>query len=288
MTRTILIDADHLAFTVCAALLEPVKMEEELGRGYYIQTANLEDTKDALVEKTEELLDLLNADKAVYCLTDPYNFRYDVFAQYKANRSEDKKPFTLKLIRDWLMEEKDAWMRRGLEGDDIMGILSTSNIIPGQKIIVSIDKDMKTIPGLYVRNVETDPFTGKRFAPVQEITEAEADRWHMIQTLAGDATDGYPGCPGVGLTRATEAVDSMTRLEPYEYQITRGKRKGEVEVRYEEAPADNLWDVVVSRYKAAGLNEEAALQQARVARICRANDYDFQRKRPILWTPPSR
>ena len=31
-----------------------------------------------------------------------------------------------------------------------------------------------------------------------EISEEEADYNHMLQTLAGDYTDGIPGCPSVG------------------------------------------------------------------------------------------
>jgi hypothetical protein len=30
----------------------------------------------------------------------------------------------------------------------------------------------------------------------------------------------------------------------------------------------------------------AAVQQARLARILRAGDWDFQAKRPVLWSPP--
>ena len=35
------------------------------------------------------------------------------------------------------------------------------------------------------------------------------------------------------------------------------------------------------------MTEEDALTNARLARILTANDYDFQRKEPKLWTPSS-
>jgi DNA polymerase-1 len=37
-----------------------------------------------------------------------------------------------------------------------MGILATWSGLKGEKIIVSIDKDMKTIPGLYLRELGDD------------------------------------------------------------------------------------------------------------------------------------
>jgi hypothetical protein len=42
---------------------------------------------------------------------------------------------------------------------------------------------------------------------MHEITEAQADRFHMIQTLTGDVTDGYPGCPGIGPVKAEQILN---------------------------------------------------------------------------------
>ena len=41
----------------------------------------------------------------------------------------------------------------------------------------------------------------------------------------------------------------------------------------------------MSLFVKAGLDEEAALVQARVSRILRASDFDFKAKQPILWKP---
>ncbi len=78
-----------------------------------------------------------------------------------------------------------------------MGILSTHPTkIQGKKIIVSEDKDMRTIPGwLY------NPGPNKDIEP-KYINEFEADRYHLYQTITGDSTDGYKGCPGAGPIRA--------------------------------------------------------------------------------------
>jgi DNA polymerase-1 len=107
---------------------------------------------------------------------------------------------------------------------------------------------MKQIPGKLVRWPNTD---------IVEVTEEEADYFHMVQTLTGDATDGYSGCPGVGPVRAEKLIKNMT----------------------------DPWTEVVKAYEKAGLSEQDALVQARVARILRASDYDFRRKEVKLWTP---
>ena len=34
------------------------------------------------------------------------------------------------------------------------------------------------------------------------VERVDGQRWHLIQTLAGDQTDGYSGVPGIGIKRA--------------------------------------------------------------------------------------
>ena len=45
------------------------------------------------------------------------------------------------------------------------------------------------------------------------------------------------------------------------------------------------WQSVVELFESKGFTEEDALLQARVARILRYEDYDFEKKEVILWTP---
>ena len=118
---------------------------------------------------------------------------------------------------------------------------------PGN-IIASPDKDMRQIPGLLYNFDET--FT---------ITPEEGGRWHLIQTCSGDQTDGYGGVPGIGVKRA-EALF---------------KEKG------------YTWKAVVEAFDEKDLTEEDALVNARLARILTCDDYDFNKKEPILWTPAS-
>lgn len=92
-----------------------------------------------------------------------------------------------------------------------------------------------------------------RLNELHTISLEEADKKHLMQTLTGDVADGYKGCPGIGEKRAAAILQ------------------------------DCRWDSVVAAYQGAGLTEEDALQQARVAKILRAEDWDTTKKEVILW-----
>ncbi|GGD03344.1 exonuclease [Pyruvatibacter mobilis] len=273
--RHLLIDGDVLAFKAAAVAETAIEWEP----GYWTWFSDEMEARDICVAEIDRYMEALDADGYTLCLTDDaHNFRKDILDSYKGNR-KSKRPLVLKAIKEWMADEMGAMVRPTLEGDDILGILATWPKFRkkhGEPVIVSIDKDMKTVPCLYCRDLETG---------IVEVTQEDADDWHLIQTLAGDQTDGYKGCPGIGMDRASKIIAEPTILVPYKHTITRGKRIGEVEVRYRAEPTSDKWKAVVSHYEAAGLNEEAALQQARVARILRASDYDFKSKTPIMWSP---
>jgi DNA polymerase-1 len=157
----------------------------------------------------------------------------------------------------------------GLEADDVMGILATK---PGKdkKIIVSRDKDMRTIPAMV--------WDGTRFF---NITQEQADYQHLLQTLTGDASDGYKGCPGIGPKKAEKLLDAGPKCVNGHDACNTGCDRDRCP--YCEKP--NLWLSVVSAYEKAGLTEADALRQARLARILRWSDWDSETKQPKLWTP---
>lgn len=242
--RTLLIDADVLAYGCSAAKETAYEWEP----GYWTWHCDENEVRAAINEELDRLMGELDGTEFKLCLTDSEeNFRKSILPTYKGNRAKVKKPLVLKAIREWMIEEKAAYLRPHLEGDDCMGILATWSKLKGEKVIVSIDKDMKTIPGLYCRSPEEG---------IVEISEEEADYHHLYQTLIGDQTDGYTGLPGCGPKKALTILNE-----------------------------DPSWGAVVAAYEKAGLTEADALVQARVARILRASDYDFKTKEPILWRP---
>lgn len=235
---------------------------------------------DALLADWKEKL---KADELIICLSCPHeeNFRLKVLPSYKGNRDYSNRPALLGPIKEYLAEAYKTYARPTLEADDVMGILSTHpKLIPGKKIIVSEDKDMKTIPG-WLWNPAKD-------SKPRLIEQLEADWRHLYQTLIGDSTDGYKGCPGVGKDTAFEVLGDgsfAVGQVAYEHTFKSGPRKGTVEVRYRKERMDSRWEAIVSWFARAGLSEEDALIQARVARICRASDYDFKNKEVRLWQP---
>lgn len=286
-TRTVLIDGDTFIFTAASANEYESQWEPWLW--------TLHADFDAAVRQLDSMIDAIvsdvQADRIVIALTDESNWRKGVMPSYKFNRVSKRKPVIYKALREYIAETREVFQRPGLEGDDVLGILATHpKLIPGEKIIVSLDKDLQTIPGYLlnygkVQKARQDDPSISYIECVEEITELKADRYHFMQTLSGDVTDGYPGCPGVGSVNAARLLDDGRVLEPETATVSRGPRKGEQEVRWEPGREGTPWEIIVSAYARAGLNEDVALLNARVARICRHTDFDFANKEIKLWTP---
>ena len=284
MKRVILLDADVIAYQCSSRLEEAVEWHP----GFWTWNVSFEAVCNAFDGAVAEIKEKLEADAVRLCLTDPEaNFRLDVLPSYKTHRSTMRKPLVLYHLKQWLVENRKGIMVPGLEGDDVLGILATRPS-KHEQIVMSLDKDLRTIPCNYVRGRALIGEDGTELLgqwEIIQITEEEADRFHMIQSLAGDVTDGYPGCPGIGMGTAAKIVDERQIKVPYEHMLKSGPRKGQTETRFQNGTADTVWEAVVSTYEAAGLSEEVALQNARCARILRNEDYDFDTKKVKLWTP---
>lgn len=220
-----------------------------------------------LRQRWEEYEDAVGADQLLLMFSDPKsNWRKRVLPSYKANRAAAK-PFVLRApIRSALLQNDFAHPTRyvkHLEADDLCGIASTamqqtSSITP---IIISPDKDMRTIPGLLWN---PRPTATGAMRPIEEITEDEAFRFHMRQTLEGDTVDNYKGCPGIGPVKALQVINR-----------TKDKLPSEV------------WEEVVATYESKGFTMADALQQAQVSRILRYTDWNKKTGKIKKWTPPN-
>ena len=248
---TLLLDADIIAFKIASVSQKTFQFSPEDEPSLMVD--DWEEVTPRIDSAVAGLMEDLGTDKVIVCLSCPTaeNFRLDILPTYKGNRDYSKRPVHLAAVKDYMEANWPSYRRPGLEADDIMGILSTSRA--GKNVIVSEDKDMQTIPGWL--------FNPARDWKPRLITPEEADRFHLYQTLVGDTVDGYTGCPGIGPVKAVWWLSSP------------------------ELGA--CWDAVEAAYWSKGLTEEDALVQARVARILRAQDFDFTTKRPILWTPDS-
>ena len=276
MKRVILLDTDIDVYQAASSSQEAVSFD-----GGETETIVADDFSVAvgkLKDSIEETMDELRGDRLICCLSEPdseKNWRKGVLSTYKWNRSTKPSPVHRSPLNDYVEENYECFKRPTLEGDDVMGILATHpDIVKGEKIIVSIDKDMKTIPTRDLRsksgsiNYLYNP-DKMQFGP-EVVTLDDANWFWMLQTLMGDSTDGYKGCPRIGPAKAMKIIGS----EPGEYTLS------------------EMWQFVVETFENAkykgenlGLGEADALVQAQVARICRCNNYDFDRKEVIPWLP---
>lgn len=256
---TLLLDADIIAFKLAATSQRSYKWPGQEAPS--VAADDFDTLPERIDAEVSELCKKLASSEVIVCLSCPTekNFRMDVLPSYKANRSYDQRPVHLAAVKEYLEKTYPSYRRDRLEADDIMGILSTHpKLVSGKKVIVSEDKDMQTIPG-WLFNPAKDK------AP-RLIPQHDADYWHLYQTLVGDTTDGYKGCPKVGPVGASKL-------------LTDGEHR--------HLSVGEMWARVVAAFEARGLAEEDALVQARVARILRHTDYDFKNKEVILWTPAS-
>lgn len=272
MSRTLLIDADIIAYVGSASTQRSYDWD---GDGQPAVVADFEAAKKQARETIDGFMETLKGDRLVICLSDDFkNFRKAVLPTYKGNRTGDR-PVHLYDLKDHLQASYPFDLRPTLEADDVMGILATEPAPGEDRIIVSADKDMKTIPGLLYQPHLPRP-------KVRAVSLAEADAFHLHQTVTGDATDHYAGCPGAGPVAADLAVQGAG-VERYVHTFKSGPRKGLEETRWRAAQHESPWRAVVSLYHKAGLTERDALVQARCARILRHGEWNG---RPILWNPP--
>jgi hypothetical protein len=278
--RTLIVDGDIYAFQGAAGAEEVTNWGTDDDDGCKWMVTADETTARRYVDNAfEELMENLGGTDMIIALSDGENWRKSVLPTYKHNRSTARRPIILPQVRQYIREKYAAWQRPTLEGDDLLGILSgLHSRFPGEKIMVTLDKDMSTLPGLHYR-------PHRSVLGVFEVSLADANRFHLMQGLAGDATDGYSGCPGWGMKTAEEFLMEPYKLVPEEFTTTRGKNAGVVQTRWVKQDCPNLWECILSLYAKEGVTPEDALVQFQVARILRTTDYDFNKKEPILWQP---
>ncbi|PMX14139.1 MULTISPECIES: hypothetical protein [unclassified Pseudomonas] len=296
-------DMDYLIFSAMSG----AEKEEDWGEDVWTLTCDHKKARNSLFAAIKSIKSDIAAQlKRKFKLTeDKYefvdlcilsgddNWRKKVLETYKANRKGKRKPVGYRKFCQEIMDHfsKHAFKWDGVEGDDVCGILMTNPGLVGcdRVISVSCDKDFNTVPGYFFWLTEND---------LVKNDESTADLHHMFQTLKGDTTDGYGGCPGVGEAFGGGLWEWLRDPE-YFYQAIKvmksGARKGE-EVPYwtsckrgdEEFDlhqGPDLWRCMVSLAAKQGMSEPELIQQAQVARILRWSDWNHETKQPILWTP---
>ena len=237
----LLIDSDFLAYKAAQAC----EIGIDFGEDVIIAQSQFSDVLRVFHNELNKVTKAMMEDDFILYFSSTENFRKKIYPDYKGHRMK-RKPLGYKRLVNYCRENHNFKLIEGLEADDTIGIEATRFADPSN-IIVSPDKDMRQIPSA-LWNLTDD---------VVEITKDDGDRWHLIQSLSGDPTDGYSGCPGIGVKRATELLDKN----------------------------ENKWEAVCKAYRDRGLSDDDALLNARLAKILQKEDFDYDRNQPILWTP---
>jgi DNA polymerase-1 len=243
MSTTIYIDGDIVAYQQSFL----AEQATDWGNDFWTLHADVREAKKRVDVFIEELKDTLKADKVVIAVSSTKNFRKDIHPQYKEHRKKMRKPVALGEVREHLIYFHKAVHLPNIEADDVLSIMASED----GGIIVSLDKDFKSVPGKYYN-------WNKHEDGVLNISEEDADRAFMMQTLTGDIADNYQGCPGIGPKTAEKLLDKLTHI-------------------------DAMWEAVKTAYKKAGFGETEALTQARLARILRKGEYNHKTGEVKLW-----
>ena len=239
----LLIDADYIVYKACAG----AEYDLDWGNDVIVVASKF---SEALANAERELKKIGekflwdSPEEQILFFSHSSNFRKQLMPAYKVH-SNRKKPCGYLRVINKLSESYEVIRMDNLEADDALGIYATK--YPGN-VICSPDKDLRQIPGRLYNMDES-------FV----VEEEEGRRWHLIQTLAGDQTDGYSGAPGFGVKT------SIKWFEEHGY----------------------TWEAVVKAFDSKGLVEDTALMNARLAKILDVKHYDERTEEPILFTATS-
>jgi DNA polymerase-1 len=276
----ILLDSDMLLFRTTSATEVEVELDDEV----WVRHSELPQAREMYWETCQAWCELLGCslDDVLHCFTDKSNFRKDVVdPNYKANRKSKPKPIGYRALKNQLLEESGAWLHRMIEADDLIGIFATMPEMEAEgMVIASGDKDLMQLAGKHIwfrSEKDPEPEDGLHIScddswVMKTNTKEHAQRFTYQQYLTGDATDGVPGCPGVGAVNAKRIVDGFDLSDPV-----------------------GCWEAIVRTYEAAQRKKNLALydaheyatQQARLVRILRNGEYDFMTHEVQLWNPPT-
>lgn len=164
------------------------------------------------------------------------NFRYDLYPDYKGERSPDSKPLQYEEIKRYLIKTWQAVEVNGEEVDDRVSIEQTRRHSDGftDTCIVSIDKDLDNTEGWHY-NYDKDELY---YVPWQEALFN-----FYKQMLTGDRTDNIPGLPRVGSKTADKILEGWQTWD---------------------LPEFDLANKVLAEYKKRGFDKEYFLLQGRL------------------------
>jgi 5'-3' exonuclease len=209
-----LIDGDIVAYRSAASCEQRGVLVE------HGETAILR-TKELMLRIKQET----GADEMLTFLSGDTNFRKTINPEYKANRTDLKRPEYLPTCRLHLVLEWGAVNAENCEADDLLGINQKEDTI-----ICTIDKDLLQVPGRHYNFVKQE---------FREVSEKEGLFQFYWQCIMGDRTDNIFGFDGIARNTIPK------KLEPLYQEMQHASSMG-TEV--------DLFDIVRAQY-----NDDARL-----------------------------
>lgn len=145
------------------------------------------------------------------------SFRNEIYAEYKANRSEAPEDLIpqFSLIREATEAFNIPYIElKGYEADDIIATYSNQASNEGWTVdIISSDKDLMQLVNDNVKMVDPMKMVNIGRAEVLKKFGVYPEKVIDVQALAGDSTDNIPGVPGIGIKTAAELINEYGDLE---------------------------------------------------------------------------
>lgn len=193
-----LFDGDMMAYVASSS----VQKDIDWGDGLWTCHSYLDDA----IEAFESLLSHIDLEinygfnivlkDPIFFFSDKINFRKLINPEYKSNRIGMRKPVAYNPLVDYIQKNYQYKINKYCEADDSISMATEDY---KDSIIISGDKDFKTVPGLF--------YDFKRLELV-DTSKDEAEVNLFVQALTGDRADGYLGCPKYGPVKSKKLIDS--------------------------------------------------------------------------------
>jgi DNA polymerase-1 len=188
----VLVDTDVLLYISCwnkNDLIHAIEHWEDLVK-------NIAD--EIALQCTEEEPPVI---EMMFALKGEDNFRKLIAPDYKqtSSRKASKENKYLDGLYDYIREHWNPTICDGWEADDQLRAW-TVQYSNEDWIIVSVDKDLRMIPG---------KFFNPRTFEILDVNEDEADYNFHIQLLTGDAVDNIKGIKGIGPKKAAKILEGV-------------------------------------------------------------------------------
>ena len=160
------------------------------------------------------------------------NFRNEIYADYKANRTDT--PEDLAPQFEYIRKSVEAFNvisaeMLNYEADDLIATYTKKILEKGAKVtIISADKDLMQLlkPGVRLYDPMKSKVLGNK--EVKEKFGVDPNKVVDVQALAGDSSDNVPGVPGIGIKTAAELINkykSLEKLLEKAHEIPQNKRR---------------------------------------------------------------